>query len=232
MECNGYFQRTSQEVSRGHASSSVACPLWIGMWLDSLWEKRLCPELFHSMIISVKAKKTWSGSLFYLFIPNSSPALRGALGGHQPCCPGTAMFPSWKKGFRVIFEMQQKTPHFLQSFDSCIFHLGQGLKFSATFKESFGFPCPHVSIPEQSSLKICGANSWNFANVLSQKMFPKTVWPKKELVGLGHGLGKTNKAFLSLFKLASFWPKQPFPVLRAAALCHIVVLKPQLCSFE
>lgn len=31
----------------------------VGKWVDPVWgEETLCPELFHSVIISVKAKKT------------------------------------------------------------------------------------------------------------------------------------------------------------------------------
>lgn len=57
-------------------------------------------------------------------------------------CPGTATFPSWKNGFRVIFEMQQKTHTSFRALTLVFFHLGQGLKFFAAFKESFGFPLP------------------------------------------------------------------------------------------
>lgn len=49
------------------AKAQVWLALWggTGMWVDPVWEKRLCPELFHSMIISVKAKKTiWKPVLF------------------------------------------------------------------------------------------------------------------------------------------------------------------------
>lgn len=57
-------------------------------------------------------------------------------------CPGTATLPSWKKRVQGNIWNATENPHFLQHFDSCIFHLGQGLKFSPAFKESFGFPLP------------------------------------------------------------------------------------------
>lgn len=175
MECSGYFQRTSQALSQEPCKQKPKCGLFFGEALGCGWilsgRRDSLPRAFSQHDHLCKGQENDLEACFiYSF-------LTAALlwGEHMEAISlAKARRLSWNSHIPLLEEWVQGNiwnaaePTLPSEFWLLHFLFWAGFKIFCSIQGKFWFPFAHMSnIPEQSSLKICGANSWNSANVLS-----------------------------------------------------------------